>query len=108
MTTRPNTHRRFTVSSSWLMTEMDPTRREALLERVRSGSLTAYRTIAGGDEFYGAWLVLVDVYLRRTLGVSHADLADYAWRTDYRAGVSPRAAAEEALARDDAGWLLGL
>ena len=96
------------MPNSWLMTEMDPTRREALLARVRSGPLAVYRTIARGDEFYGAWLVLVDVYLRRTLGVTHADLADYTWHTDYRAGVSPRAAADEALARDDAGWLLGL
>jgi hypothetical protein len=57
--------------------------------------------------FFGAWLYLVDLFLRKRVGVTHADLADYRWRDEYAAGTPPREAALETLSRDDAGWLLG-
>lgn len=90
----------------WLNTNLDSTKREKLLAEVREGRLTAYRDMAHGDESFGAWLFLVDHYLRKTFGVVHADLSDFTWRDEYLGGASPRDAAREALENDDLGQMM--
>jgi|GEM_PF-2851527 len=94
------------MSDLWLYSELEPTKREKLLAEVREGKLTAYRDLACGDEAYGAWLFLVDLYLRRRYGITHSDLADFTWRDEYRNGASPRSAATDALEADDLGQMM--
>ena len=90
----------------WLHTNLDSTKRDKLLGEVRDGRLTAYLDKAHGDENYGAWLFLVDVYLRKTFGIGHDDLSDFTWHDEHLGGASPRDAAHGALENDDLGQMM--
>lgn len=48
-----------------------------------------------------AWMASVDSYLLRKSGLTHLDLADINYRDLFDDGVSPREAADEALAEND-------
>ncbi|MFE5339762.1 hypothetical protein ACFQ80_06055 [Isoptericola sp. NPDC056578] len=88
------------MAELWLHTHMDPAKRAALLRDVREGGrLASYGARYG--EMFGAFMYLVDLYLRRRYGVTHADLADFDWRAEHVSGNSPADAANAALAAED-------
>ncbi|WP_018589036.1 hypothetical protein [Salinispora arenicola] len=49
----------------------------------------AHLEYANGDREFAAFLFVADNQLRRTIGVSIFDLADYCWRDAYYDGMSP-------------------
>lgn len=52
---------------------------------------------------YEAWYGSVSAYMETTIGLSPDDLADQPWQIWYDEGLSPRAAAKEALAEEGFG-----
>lgn len=47
------------------------------------------------------WIGQVDALLIAAVGLHHSDLADQTWRDWYESEMSPREAAEEALANEE-------
>lgn len=57
--------------------------------------------VAGGDERFALYLLLIDKKMRLLLGVTHRDTEDAPWRAMYDDGMCPADAIREALSRDD-------
>lgn len=87
------------MAELWLYRHVDAAKRGELLHDVREGRLASYGARFG--EAFGAFMYLVDLHLRRRYGVTHADLADFDWRTEHDTGSSPIEAAHEALVAED-------
>ncbi len=88
--------------------EQDEARRAAISAVLDSQRGQDCRHYADGDRGFAAWLLVADVTCTRGLGVSLFDIADWAWRDAYDAGMTPGAALREAVHADDTfGMLLG-
>lgn len=87
---------------SWLTENKSMDEITGALEQLRGTELYAQAVdYAGGDEWFGLWLWLVNRRVSRAAGVSLWDLGDCMLRDAYDAGVSPAQAARDALAGDE-------
>lgn len=86
--------------SDWLSTK-DPASVQDGVDRMRDRPDGRHMQYARGDARFALWLALVDRRVGRMVGLSLFDLADVTLRDWFDDGMSPREAAEEALANDD-------
>lgn len=59
-----------------------------------------------GDERFTLWLYHAQRRCLRVYGLGIFDLADFTWRDQYDAGVSPHDALHEAMENDDIGAMM--